>query len=108
MSSFVKPIRETGIVISKKYREARESRVDLNGKEWPSSPEKFILEVISCDDDDFSKDNGILNGTRVEYEVDKQTFEKAKFGMWAKVKFTASQYGEKLTIKPETCVLVEK
>ena len=106
--AFVKPIRENGIVISKAYKEAREERTDLNGKVWPATAEKYVVEVISCDEDDFNKETGILNGTRAEYEVDKATFDKVKFGMWAKVKYTASQFGEKLTIKPESFALIEK
>lgn len=105
--AFVKPIRETGIVISKKYKEAKEARKDLEGKEWPATPEKFIVEVISCDEDDFNKNTGILNGTRAEYEVDKAVYDKVKFGDWANVKYTMTQFGEKLTIKPETFKLVE-
>lgn len=105
--AFVKPIKENGIVISKTHKEAREERTDLNGKVWPKSEEKYLVEVISCDEDDFNKDTGILNGTRAEYQVDKATFDKVKFGMWAKVKYMASQFGEKLTIKPESFSLIE-
>lgn len=105
--AFVKPIREKGIIISKSYKEAREERTDLNGKVWPKYEERYVVEVISCDEDDFNEKNGILNGTRAEYQVDKAIFDKVKFGMWAKVKYTASQYGDKLNIKPETFALVE-
>ena len=58
---------------------------------------------------DFTKENGILNGTRVNYPVDKTTFDKVKFGMWAKVKFEASQYGKEkdLNIKPLAFALIE-
>ena len=106
--AFVKPIKELGFIISKTHKEAKEERTDINGRVWAATPEKFLVEVISCDEDDFSPVNGILNGTRAEYEVDKATFEKVKFGMKAKVKYTASQFGEKLTIKPESFVLIEK
>lgn len=105
--AFVKPIREQGIIISKTHKEAKPARTDLNGKEWPAVEEKYVVEVISCDEDDFKKDTGILNGTRAEYEVDKATFDKVKFGMWAKVKYTASQFGEQLKIKPESFTLIE-
>ena len=105
--AFVKPIREKGIVISKSHREAREERTDMNGKVWPATEEKYVVEVVSCDEDDFNKETGILNGTRAEYQVTKEVFDKVKFGMWANVKFTASQFGEKLTIKPESFTLIE-
>ena len=52
--AFVKPIREKGIVISKTHREAKEERTDNNGKVWPAKEEEFIVEVISCDEDDFN------------------------------------------------------
>lgn len=105
--AFVKPIRERGIIISKTYKDAKEARTDLNGRDWPATPEKYLVEVISCDQDDFSKDTGILNGTRAEYDVDKATFDKVKFGMFADVKYTASQFGDKMTIKPVSLNLVE-
>lgn len=105
--AFVKPIRERGIIISKTYKDAKEARTDLNGRYWPATPEKYLVEVISCDQDDFSKDTGILNGTRAEYDVDKATFDKVKFGMFADVKYTASQFGDKMTIKPVSLNLVE-
>ena len=106
--AFVKPIREKGIVISKTHRDARPERTDNNGKVWPARDEEFVVEVISCDEDDFNKDTGILNGTRAEYKVDKETFDKVKFGDWAKVKFTASQYGEQLRISTESFALIQK
>jgi hypothetical protein len=104
--AFVKPIREKGIVISKTHKEAKEERTDNNGKVWPARDEEYVVEVVSCDEDDFNENTGILNGTRAEYKVDEATFKKVKFGDWANVKFTASQYGEKLTIKPESFALI--
>ncbi|MGN0748170.1 MAG: hypothetical protein ACI4L1_00595 [Christensenellales bacterium] len=98
--AFIKPIREKGIIISKRYQDAKDARIDLNGKEWPATKEKFLVEVISCDEDDFNKETGILKGTRVEYPVDKATYEKAKFGMWANVKFQANVYGDKNSYQP--------
>ena len=107
--AFVKPIKEQGIIISKTHIDAKPARTDFNGKEWPASEEKFLVEVISCDEDDFTKENGILNGTRVNYPVDKATFDKVRFGMWAKVKFEASQYGKErdLNIMPLVFALIE-
>lgn len=107
--AFIKPIKEQGIIISKIHIDAKPVRTDFNGKEWPATEEKFLVEVISCDEDDFNKENGILNGTRIQYPVDKATFTKVKFGMWAKVKFEASQYGKdkELNIKPLSFTLIE-
>lgn len=107
--AFVKPIKEQGIIISKTHIDAKPARTDFSGKEWPASEEKFLVEVISCDEDDFNKENGILNGTRLNYPVDKETFTKAKFGMWAKVKYEASQYGKDkdLNTRPLSFALIE-
>ncbi len=107
--AFVKPIREIGIVISKTHNEAREEREDFNGNKYPAREEEYIIEVISCDEDDLNEETGIFNGTRASYKVDKETFDKVRFGMFAKVKYTASQYGEKqVNVKPETFALLEK
>lgn len=105
--AFIKPIREKGIIISKRYQEAKQARTDLNGKEWPATEEKYLIEVISCDEDDFNKDTGILKGTRVEYPTDKATYEKAKFGMWANVKFQASVFGDKNNYQPLMFSLIQ-
>lgn len=106
--SFVKPIREIGIVISKTHSEAKEER-NFNGNIYPAREEEHLVEVISCDEDDLREETGIPNGTRASYKVDKETFNKVKFGMWAKVKYTASQYGDKqISVKPETFELLEK
>lgn len=106
--SFVKPIREKGIVVGKRYVEAKSERTDMNGKLWPATPEKYLVTVISCDEDDFDEINGISNGTTLDYPVNKDTWNKVIFLNEAKVKYTASQFGEKLTTKPETFELIEK
>lgn len=106
---FIKPIREQGIIISKSYKEARAAFKDMNGKEWPASEEKFSLRVISCDEDEFDPITGIMNGTDIEYTVDKETFDKARFGQWAKVKYKVSQYGTgSLRKEPLGLVLLEE
>jgi hypothetical protein len=106
--TFVKPIREQGIVISKTHKEARSARTDMNGKEWPATEEKFLVEVISCDEDDFNNETGILNGTRAEYPVDEDTYNQVKFGDWAKVKYIASQFQDRLSILPKEFALIQK
>lgn len=108
MASFVKPIREKGIIISKEYKEAKEARKDINGKEWPATEEQFLVEVISCDEDDFNNEYGMSSATRCTYKTDKKTFEKIKFGMWANVKYQAVQYGDQpVKITPLNFVLIE-
>ena len=109
MAGFNKTIRELGIVISKRINEARTAGESFDGtRKWDARDEEYIVEVVSCDEDDLKKDTGITNGTRAEYKVDKETYDKVKFLDYAKVKFTAVQFGEKLTIKPVAFELIEK
>ena len=107
---FVKPIREIGIVISKKHVEAREAGESFDGsRKWDARPESFVVEVISCDEDDFNVEEGILNGTRLEYSVPKDIYDKVKFADWAKVKYTANQFGDnKVKLTPSSFALYEK
>lgn len=92
--AFEKAIRENGLVISKEYVEAREAGESFDGsRRWEAKAEEFLIEVISCDEDDFSEKMGIPNGTRCKYKVDKATFDKVKFGDWAKVKYVLKQFG---------------
>lgn len=107
MANLNKPIREKGIIISKKYLEARTARTDYNGKDWPATPEKFLVEVISCDEEDFNKETGIVNGVRLEYPVDKETYEKAKFGDWANVKYILTEFNKELRYRPESLRLCD-
>ena len=106
--SFVKPIREKGIVIGKRYVEAKAERTDINGKTWPASDEKYLVQVVSCHEDDFDEIKGISNGTTLEYSVNKETWDKVVFLDKVKVKYTASQFGEKLTTKPESFELLDE
>ncbi len=104
-----KPMREIGMIIAKKFVKAREAGESFDGtRKWDAKPEEYYLDVVSCDEEDFNKIDGILNGTRLNYKVDKETYDKAKFGDWAKVKYILAQYGQNITPKPESCVLVEK
>lgn len=103
-----KPIREVGMIISKKVTKAREAGETFDGtRKWDAKPEEYFLDIISCDEEDFNKDTGILNGTRLLYKVDKAVYEMAKFGGWANVKYTMSQFGKdkEVTYKPESCTL---
>lgn len=107
MANFVKPIREKGMIISKKINEARQAGENFDGSvKWDARDEEYILEVISCDEEDFSKDTGFLNGTRLSYKVDKATYDRAKFGSWCNVKYTLNQFGNnQLQPKAESLIL---
>ncbi len=108
MANFTKAIRERGVVISKEKIEAREAGESFDGsRKWDKRPETYQVEVISCDKEDFSKENGIPNGTRCRYEVDKATFEKVKFGMWANVKYELKQFKDDTKYLPISFALEE-
>lgn len=108
--AFQKSIRETGIVISKELIEARDAGESYDGsRKWDAKEEEYLVEVISCDEDDFSEKTGFPNGTRCKYKVDKATFDKVKFGDWGKVKFELVQFGNGTpTPKPISFALISK
>lgn len=104
-----KPMREIGMIIAKKFVKAREAGESFDGtRKWDAKPEEYYLDIVSCDEEDFNKIDGILNGTRLNYKVDKETYDKAKFGDWAKVKYYLTQYGKDVIPKAESCVVIEK
>lgn len=106
---FVKPIREVGMVVSKTINEAREAGKSFDGsRSWDARPEEYVLNVISCDEDDFNKDKGFVNYTIADYKVSRDIFDSVHFGSWGKVKFTASEYDGKIRIKAESFVPIEK
>ncbi len=101
-----KPIREVGMIIGKKITKAREAGESFDGtRKWDAKPEEYFLDIVSCDEEDFNKDTGILNGTRLLYKVDKTVYDLAKFGGWANVKYTLSQFGKEVVPKAESCTL---
>lgn len=104
MANIVRKIKEQGIVIFKEHREAKEERTDYNGKVWPATDEKFIVDVVSCDEDDFNSISGMPNATRAQYQVNKDVFDSIKYLDKVNVKYQISQYGENIKITPETCV----
>ena len=101
-----KPIREIGMIVGKKITKAREAGESFDGtRKWDAKPEEYFLDIVSCDEEDFDEKNGFLNGTRLLYKVDKEVYDLAKFGDWANVKYTLSQYGKEVIPKAETCTL---
>lgn len=110
MANNVKPIRENGIILGKFIRESREAGESADGKiKWPAREKEFVLDVISCDEDDFSKENGFgENPTRTEYKVDEKTYNTAKYLDAVRVKYTLRNGERGLIPKGESCVLLEK
>lgn len=107
MANIVRNIKEQGVVIFKEYREAKEARTDFQGKTWPATEEKFLIDVISCDEDDFNTVLGMPNATRAQYPVDKETFDTLKYLDKVNVKYQISQYGDNIKIMPVTCIPVK-
>lgn len=107
MANIVRKIKETGIVISKEHRDAKPERTDLSGKLWPATEEKYIIEVISCDEDDFNSVTGMPNATRASYGVEKEIFDGLKYLDKVNVKYQISQFGDQIKIFPDTCVPVK-
>ena len=106
----VKLVRENGIILGKFIREAREAGESADGKiKWPAREKEFVFEVVSCDEDIFNKETGFgEDPTKTTYKVDEETYNKAKFGDWVKVK-VSFRNGEKALIpKGESCMLLEK
>lgn len=93
----VKPVREFGFVVGKEISEAREAGQSFDGKRsWAAKPIEYFIDVVSCDEDDFSEENGFLNGTRVKYPVSETVFEQVRFGDYAKVKYAIKQFGDRV------------
>lgn len=105
--NFVKPIRENGIVLSKKYIEAREAGKSFDGsRTWDAKPEEFVVTVFSADEEDFSKNDGLQNGTLADYKVSPEVYNQLKFGTWVRVKYTASTYNGEVKIKTESLSII--
>lgn len=100
---------QEGICISKEYREAKEERKDMQGRIWPASEEKFIVKVVSCTARQFSNETGMSKPMMLDYEIDRETFQKITFGQGfpkAKVGFTVRTYGSDVSCKPEYFALL--
>ncbi len=100
---------QAGIVISKEYKEAKEERKDMNGRIWPASAEKFIVKVVSCTERLFSEEMGMNKPMMLDYEIDKDTFQKIDFNNGfprAKVGFKVQTYGSDVLCKPDYFALL--
>ena len=88
-----RPISEEGIVLSKKYAEAKEARkMNINGveKEFPATEEKYLVTVASSYECDAV--NGLKSVTVLEYPVDKATFDKIKYQTAVTVTYIMTSY----------------
>lgn len=106
----VKLVRENGIILGKFIREAREAGESADGKiKWNAREKEFVFDVVSCDEDIFNKDIGFgEDSTKTTYKVDEETYNKAKYGDWVKVKVSFRNGERGLIPKGESCVLMEK
>lgn len=104
----VKPIRENGIVLGKCINEAREAGESLDGSiKWAAREKQFVLKIISCDEEEFSKINGFVNETILDYVVDETTYNKAKLFDWCAVKYELRNGEKGLKGKALGCALIE-
>ena len=82
--------KEEGMVLEKIYREPTEEKI-YNGQKIEAQPERFYVTCASSSN--FDKDNGFNEGLYLQYKVDKELFEKLKFG--TKVLVTCDVSGER-------------
>lgn len=86
-------IMEKGMVLEKIFKKATDAFTGSDGRSVAAQPDRYILKCISGED--FSEVDGYSQSTVLEYKVDKATFDKAKFGTNALVKYEVSNYGAK-------------
>ena len=86
-------IMEKGMVLEKIFKKATDAFTGSDGCAVAAQPDRYILKCISGED--FSEVDGYSQSTVLEYKVDKATFDKAKFGTNALVKYIVSNYGAK-------------
>lgn len=91
--AILRPILEEGIVVSKVHKDAMESFKSSSGEVVPAQPEKFVVKVISSYE--CTPDKGMSDPTILDYKVEKELFDKLKFGTKVRVKFNMSSASEK-------------
>lgn len=86
-------IKEDGIVLEKKFKQATNEFKAQDGRVIEAQPDRYILKCVSGED--YSKENGFLNSTVLEFKVEKQVFDKAVVYSAVVVKYEVSNYGAK-------------
>lgn len=86
-------IKEEGKVLEKIIKDATEEFKSSDGRVVPAQPTRYILRVVSGED--FSKENGFVQSTVLDYKTDKETFDKVNAFSDVVVKYEMSNYGAK-------------
>lgn len=86
-------IKEEGIVLEKVFKEATDEFKSSDGRVVPAQPDRYILKVVSGED--FSKNEGYLQSTVLEYKTDKAVFDKVVAFTPVIVRYEVSNYGAK-------------
>lgn len=95
-------IKEKGIVLEKILKKATDGFTGSDGRAVAPQPERYILKCISSEE--FNEVDGFEQGTILEYKVDKNTFDKAKYQTSVLVKYEVSNYG----CKADSLELIQK
>lgn len=101
-NSIKRMIKEKGIVLEKIFKKATDAFTGSDGRPVPAKPDRYILKCISSEK--FNEVDGFEDGTLLEYTVDKNTFDKAKFSTSVLVKYEVSNYG----CKADSLELIQK
>ena len=73
-----RPVQESGIVIAKEFKKAMESFTGSDGRVVPAQPDRYVVTAVSSYE--FSQEEGYKNPAILDYKVEKEVFEKIKFG----------------------------
>ena len=88
-----RPITEDGVVLEKKYSEAKDAfKMTIGGveKSFDAKPEKYSVLVASSYE--FDEKTGFKNTTILEYVVDKQIYDKLKYLSSVSVTYVMTSY----------------
>lgn len=86
-------IKEDGVVLEKIFKEATKEFKNSAGEIVPAQPDRYILKVVSGED--FSKENGFLQSTVLDYKTEKAVFDKVIAYSQVVVKYEVSNFGAK-------------
>lgn len=75
MANVKRMIREEGIVLEKIFKPAMDSFKASDGSVIPARPDTWLLRCVSGEE--YKKDTGFVSSNILDYETDKQTFDKA-------------------------------
>ncbi len=86
-------IKEEGIVLEKIFKPATNEFKTSSGDIVSAQPDRFILRCVSGED--FSKEDGFIQSTVLEYKTNELTFNNAQAYSPVIVKYEVSNFGAK-------------